>query len=426
MARFPAVSQTTETLSASVFSAMSERIKSRVGPLYPLHVGDTWREPYEGARAESQRTVDEPLLHTYAPVQGEPRLLDAITRKVERRSGVTLEREALCVMSGATSGLSVAMQALLDPGDEVLLPAPFWPLVRGIIASRGAVPVQVPLFDRLRADDGVAGKRSKGYAFSVGPLPHLQLRASLGALFASDFDLEQTLEAAITPRTTALYLNSPHNPTGTILAPDELEACVRVAERHDLWVFCDEVYEELWFGAAAPTPIWTHPALRKRAIVVHSLSKGYGLAGARVGWAHGPREAMRAIRGVQTFQVYCAPRPMQLGAARALDEGDAWLEETRALYHAAAVKTAAVFGVPTPPGGTFLFVDASPWLPDDATTALPLLLRAVDEAGVLLTPGGASGDAYQRWVRVCFTSIAPALLDEALAGLAGVLARSRR
>jgi N-succinyldiaminopimelate aminotransferase len=415
MARFPAVSQTTETLSASVFSAMSERIKSRVGPLYPLHVGDTWREPYEGARAESQRTIDEPLLHTYAPVQGEPRLLDAIVRKVERRAGVTLERETLCVMSGATSALSVVMQALLDPGDEVLLPAPFWPLVRGIIASRGAVPVQVPLFDRLRAEGG--------------------------------FDLERTLEAAVTPRTTALYLNSPHNPTGTILAPDELEACVRVAERHDLWVFCDEVYEELWFGEAAPVssaaaseaepprepakrgapaPIWTHAALRRRAIVVHSLSKGYGLAGARVGWAHGPREAMRAIRGVQTFQVYCAPRPMQLGAARALNEGQAWLDETRALYHAAAVKAAAVFGVPTPAGGTFLFVDASPWLPDDATDALPLLLRAVDEAGVLLTPGGASGDAYQRWVRVCFTSIAPALLDEALAGLAGVLARSRR
>lgn len=394
MARFPRPSPTTESLSAGVFSALAERARAHPGPIYPLHVGDTWREPWEGARCENLRTADFPLLHAYAPVQGEPALLDVIERRLAARSGQPVDRQALCVVSGATSGLSVVAQAILDPGDEVLLPAPFWPLIRGIIASRGAVPVQVPLWDR---------RREPG------------------------FDVEAALEAAVTPRTVALYVNSPHNPTGGILRPEEVDAFARVAERHDLWLLADEVYEELYYGDEygdeAPSPIWAREDLRRRAIAVHSLSKAYGYAGGRVGFAHGPREVMQAIRAVQTFQVYCAPRPMQIGAARMLAEGDGWLRETRALYRAAAEATARAFGVEAPAGGTFLFVDASPWLPPGAEDVTPFLLRCLEEAGVLLTPGGASGDAYRKWARVCFTSVAPEVLAEGLGKLARVLGR---
>lgn len=388
MPRFPHPSETSRSLSAGVFSAAAERLRHHDGPTYRLHIGDTWREPPLVARAESQRTADTPHLHTYSPVRGEPALLDAIVRKVGRRTGRLLDRDAVQVTAGATSALSVVCQTLLDPGDEVLLPAPFWPLIRGIIASRGARPVQVPCLDRL----GAPG-----------------------------FDLEATLEAAVTPRTVAIYVNSPHNPTGAILGGDAIAAIARVAERHDLWVVCDEVYEDLWFGDAAPEPVWCHPALAHRAIAAHSLSKAYGLAGARVGYLHGPPEVIAAIRAVHTFQVYGAAKPMQLGAARALDEGDAWLAEARALYRDAAHATARAIGVAPPAGGTFIFFDAAPWL-DGAASAEPLLLRCADE-GVLLTPGSSSGDAYATWARVCFTAVSPDALARALDRLAHVLAR---
>lgn len=388
MPRFPKTASSAEGLTDSVFSRLAARAKSHPGPVYPLHVGDTWLEPLEAARAESQRTIDHPRLHNYAPVQGERALLDAIVAHLERRGGCLVDRECVQVVSGATAGLSVVCEALLDPGDEVLLPAPFWPLIRGIIQKRGARAVEVPFFDRLDDDD---------------------------------FDVEAALEAAVTERTAAIYVNTPHNPTGRILTDRDVAAIAKVAERHDLWIFADEVYEELYFGNVPPTPVWTRADYQTRTVAVHSVSKGYGLAGARVGWAHGPHEAMQAIRGVQTFATYCAARPMQVGAARALREGGEWLAEARRAYEAAARASANALGVPRPDGGTFLFVDVRDRRREGEDT-MALLERCLD-AGVLLTPGAASGRDYEGFVRLCFTSIAPAELERALALLAPILAR---
>ncbi len=387
MPRHPLTAPSAESLSDRVYGVLVQKARGRPGPIYPLHVGDTYRDPLVGARAESQRSEDHPRLHNYAPVQGEPALLDAIVDRLRERSGVTIERELLQVTAGATSGFSVACTSLLDPGDEVILPSPFWPLIRGIIASRGAVPVEVPLWTRL----GEPG-----------------------------FDAVAAIEAAITERTVALYLNSPNNPSGKVLPPGLAEALGRVAAKHDLWVLSDEAYDELCYVDAQP-PIWALPALRERAIAAHTLSKSHGLAGARIGWIHGPAAAMRVLRGVQTFQAYCAPRPMQLGAVRALREGAAWIEESRGLYAEAGRRAAAVFGVPPPEGGTFLFFDASPYLRGDEPL-IAFLERCLD-AGVLLTPGSASGRHFERWARLCFTAVPPAELDDALDRLASVLRR---
>ena len=388
MARHPRVSRHTETLSDTVFGQLMKKVRGRAHELYPLHVGDTWLEPPPEARAEAQRTDEHPRLHNYAPVQGEPDLLDAVIDHVKARTGARLEREAVQVMPGATAGLGVVTSTILEPGDEVLLPAPYWPLIRGIIAVRGATPVEVPFFDRL--DDPA-------------------------------FDPERALEAAVTERTTALYINTPHNPTGRVLSRDVLDAMARVAARHDLWVLSDEAYEELSFSDEPAEPAWLHPQLRDRAIVCHTLSKSFGLAGARVGWTHGPADVMRAVRGVQTFQTYCAARPMQRAAVGALRHGGPWLTEARNLYHGAGRAAAEALGISAPEGGTFLFFDASPFLPAGATDCMPFLERAV-EAGVLLTPGASCGKDYAPWVRLCFTSVPRADLDRALACLRPLVA----
>jgi N-succinyldiaminopimelate aminotransferase len=386
MPRYPLVSPTTATLSAGVYSALAERAKARPGRVFPLQVGDTWRDPPACARAEAWRVADHPRLHGYSPVLGEPVLLDAIEARLLARHGERVERDALQVMLGATGGLAVVVDTLVDPGDEVVLLAPFWPLIRGMVASRGATAVEVPFFDRLGTPA---------------------------------FDPEAALARAIGPRTTALYVNSPNNPTGRILPPEVVEIVARLARRHDLWVISDEVYEDLAYVEPG-RPVWTHPDLRGRTIANHSFSKSHALAAARVGYSHGPVEAMRAVRGVQTFKTYCAPRPFQYGAARVLAEGEAWLAETRALYAEAGRRAARALGLPAPQAGSFLFFDAAPFFRPGED--LPRFLeRCLDDAGVLVTPGSAAGSAYGTFVRLCFTVVPPDELDLALEGLQRVL-----
>src|SRR5262245_54402102 len=181
MPRFPRTAPSAQSLSDRVFGRLVAKSSGHAGRLYPLHVGDTYLDPLPQARAQEQLAEHRERLHNYAPVQGEPVLLDAIRRKLSRRSHVTVEADCVQVMSGATAGLGVVCTALLEPGDEVILPAPFWPLIRGIIRARGAVAVEVPVFSRLGE---------------------------------ANFDPVAAIASAVTPRTAAIYVNSPHNPTG--------------------------------------------------------------------------------------------------------------------------------------------------------------------------------------------------------------------
>jgi len=386
MPRHPRYASTAESLSDRVYGSLVDEARKRPGPIHALNVGDTYLEPFPAARAEAQRSAEHPRLHNYAPVQGEPALLDAFLARTRRTRGIELDRDRVQVMVGATGGFTVVCATLLDPGDEVVVLAPFWPLIRGIVRSRGAAAVEVPFFDRV----GTPG-----------------------------FDPEAAVEAAVGPRTVALYVNSPNNPTGRVLGPSVVDAIARVAARHDLWVLSDEAYDDLYYTAERPEPLWGRADLRDRTIACHTLSKSHALAGARVGITHGPASVMGAIRGVQTFLTYGAPRPLQLGAARALAEGDAWVAQARALYAEAGRRAADALRIPAPEGGTFLFLDATPHLRDGED--LQGFLRRCLDAGVLLTPGNASGRDYATWVRLCFTVVPPAELDDALARLRTVL-----
>ena len=369
MPRPPAFSPHTATLSARVFSGLATKaaqMRAAGETVHMLSVGDTYQEPPERARVDALSTSDLEGIHKYAPPPGLPSLLEAISDRTEAL-GRRVPTDRLQVMSGATAGLSVISETLLDVGDEVLLPSPFWPLIRGIIAKRGAVPVQVPLFHRL-----------------------------------GDVDVEAELEARVTERTVALYVNTPHNPTGGMVSSAVADAFVRVARRHDLWLLCDEAYQDIWFGEE-PTPIWTREDVQDRYVACHTLSKSYGMAGARIGYAHGCEAVSAALRGVQAFSTYCAPTPMQVAAERALRTGDEFLARRRELFATAGRETAEVLGVDGPAGGTFLFFDATPYLRDGETDALGFLDRCLD-AGVLMTPGTACGADFPTWVRICFTS----------------------
>jgi N-succinyldiaminopimelate aminotransferase len=381
MPRYPRFSQVADGLSSQVYTSLLGLARASGREVIPLNVGDTHLEPAACASVSALAEARFDGMHRYAEVRGEPPLLDAIAHDLARR-GRAVDRARIQVTPGGTCGLDLACRTVIKPGDEVILLAPYWPLIRGILSACGAVVRELPFFTQA----GV--------------------------------DMRAALESAVSDKTVAIYVNSPNNPTGAVLSASEIEVIKGFVEAHDLWLLSDEAYERLHYDDPAPA-VWQ--ALPERALAVHTLSKSYGISGARIAFVHGPSELMSALSGLSTFTNYCAARPMQVAAARVLmsDEGEAWVANARALYRAAAARTAQVLRIPRPASGTFAFFDTRPFRRDGETAHQ--LLERVARAGVVLTPGLATGRDYADYARLCFTAVPPPTLERALAAVADVL-----
>jgi aspartate aminotransferase len=215
----------------------------------------------------------------YTEVGGIPELKAAVCAKFKRDNGLDYEPDHILVSVGAKHTLFNAAVALLNPGDEVLVPRPYWVSYPEQIALIGAVAVPVPT-------DEDAG-----------------------------FDLEPArLAAALTPRTKAVILNSPNNPTGAVFSRPALEAVARLAIEHRLWVISDECYESLTFEGRHVSIAQLGPEIKARSLVVNTCSKAYAMTGWRVGYAAGPRELIRAMTNVQS-QVTSNPASIAQWAA---------------------------------------------------------------------------------------------------------------
>ena len=398
MRRTPPLSSTAARIRPPVFSdlqARIDRLTARGMELVPLQIGDTWLAPPEGARRTlAEIDGSDASMYRYGPTAGVAALRESVGRLV-RRHGLDVDPvEEVLIGNGGTHALFCAARAVLDAGDEVLMASPYWPLAPGIFTSCGAVPVEVPLTQRLYAD------------------PTLDA----GARFT----------AAITPRTKALYLISPNNPDGKVLSRRDLESIAAVAREHDLWVFSDEVYADTVFDGEHVS-IATLPEMRDRTIVLHSMSKSHALAGCRVGFAVAPAAVVASARRVSTHSAFNVSIVMQRAALAAIED-ETFPRSARDTYRDARDRAFAAFSaapvvVHRAEGATYLFVDFAPAFvamgPERAgpRPLLALLERAVDR-GVLLAPGDAFGAHYGTSARLCTTAVP---IDRVLLGITRLL-----
>lgn len=381
MPHYPLFSPSVDDISGAVYSALAHRLASYPGEVYPLHVGDTWKEPAAGCRMEDLTVAEYPGMHRYAAPQGMPALIDAIVEQTRARSGAATERENVLVATGATGGLGAVAGAIVAPGDEVLLLAPHWPLISGIIRSFHGVPVEVPFFGRA---DG----------------PETALEA---------------VREKLTARTVALYLNTPSNPTGKIIPRPWIEALVAWAQSEDLWIISDEVYEDYVY---AGEHTYCRPLAPERTFAAHSFSKAYGMAGNRCGHIVGPSAAMPELRKIGLHSFYSTPTASQIAALRVLrGPGAAWVAEARESYRQAGEQAARRLGLEPPQGSTFLFLDVADRLDE---RGLGGFLEDCVERGLFVAPGPSFGP-YPTHVRVCFTAAPPAVVARGIEALAAVL-----
>jgi aspartate aminotransferase len=372
-----------------------------------LTVGEPDFDTPDHVKAAAGAAMDAGLTK-YTPVNGIPALREAIAAKVLRRTGQAYGGNEIAVGGGAKQVIFLALMAGIDPGDEVIVPAPYWVSYPDMVAAHGGVPVVVP-----------CACSNPPRASSVGPsIPHT----------TDGFRLTpQALEAAITPRTRWLVLNAPGNPTGTLYTPDELAALADVLDRHPrVVVLCDEIYDEITFtDRPATSLVSVAPRLRERILLVNGVSKTYAMTGWRLGWGLGDPGLIGAVNTLQSQSSSCPSSISQAAAVAALT-GDgtfvrrsvAAYRERRDLIHGLLADVDGLAPV-RPDGSFYLFVNCAGLLgrttPDGATltTDNDVVLFLLDHASVATIPGSAYGSSP--YFRVSFAAAEPTLKDAAAA-----------
>lgn len=325
-------------------------------------------------------------LNQYAPGPGVPALRQAVARHQLRHYGLELDPDTqVVVTTGCTEGVAAALLGLVNPGDEVVVLEPYYDSYTAMIQMAGGVRRPVTLH---------------------GP----------------DFRLDpDELRAAVTPRTRFVLLNSPHNPTGTVLTRAELRAVADVATEHDLVVITDEVYEHLVYDDHEHVPLATLPGMFERTLSLSSAGKSYSFTGWKVGWATGPADLVGAVLAAKQWLTFTSGSPLQPAVAHALDEAAdlpaALAAELRARRDLLCDGLAAVgLDVRVPEGTYFASTDISAlgWADgDEFCRALP------ERAGVVAIPlkGFYDSDAGRHLVRWAFCK-EPSVIEEGVRRLA--------
>lgn len=307
----------------------------------------------------------------YPPRHGLPDLLEAVCAHQQRFYGLTYDPATEAVIgTGASELITAAILALVDIGEEVIVPEPWFDVYGAGISLAGAVQVGVPL-----ERDPVTGFR-------------LDVAA---------------IEAAITPRTKAILLNTPHNPTGAVLDTGTLTALAAVVERHDLIVISDEVYEHIVFGPAKHVPMATIPGMRERTVTLGSGGKTFSFTGWKVGWATGPADLIAAVRVVRQHLSYVSGGPFQPAIAAGLRLPRSYFAGLAAQMNAGRRLLAdglSSLGLEVVPSGGsyFLVTDVTPlgWADGES-----FVDHIVHQARVVAIPvqrlSIGAGDPYVRW-----------------------------
>lgn len=362
----------------TIFSEMSALAlrtgAANLGQGFPDEDGPEWiRETAIRAIASGQ--------NQYPPVRGIAELRQAIAAHQARYYGLEFDADTeVLVTAGATEALTAAILALAGPGDEVLTLEPFYDSHAAAIAMAGATHTTAPL-------------RPTGSGFRLD---------------------SEAFRTTLSPRTKLILVNTPHNPTGTVLTRDELAVIATEAQRTDAVVITDEVYEHLTFDGAEHIALASLPGMRERTITISSSGKTFSLTGWKVGWACAPAHLIEPVLAIKQFMSFSGGAPFQPAVARALVEGAPDLEALRSQLDERRLLLltgleAAGFTTVHPEGTYFVCADASPFLNADRPDGAAFARWLPEAVGVACVPisafcvaGSSAAESLSNWVRFTF------------------------
>jgi aminotransferase len=364
---------------------------SGVEGVISLGVGEPDFVTPDRIRRAAIRSIEDGHTH-YTSNFGLMELREAISDHLERLYGVRYDpKSEIIVTAGVSEGLNIAAQAVLDPGDEVLSPSPSYVAYQPSVTLAGAEFVPVPT-------DGRDG---------------FQLHA-------------EDVEARISPRSKALLVGYPANPTGTVLGHEEAAELADLAERHDLAVISDEIYDRLVYGGAQHICFPSLPGMRERTILLGGFSKAYAMTGWRLGYLCAPEALLEGVMRVHQYVMMSAPTMAQYAALEALRHGEPDVQAMVAEYDArrklivAGLNSMGLTCV-EPKGAFYVFPDITTTGLSDEVFAERLLL----EERVAVVPGSAFGEAGAGHIRACYATSLPEI-EEALIRTARFVEKCRR
>jgi aspartate aminotransferase len=348
--------------------AKAKALKAAGRPVVSFAAGEPDFPTPEHIVEAAAAAVRDPKNHRYTPAAGLPELREAIAAKTLRDSGLEVAPSQVVVTNGGKQAVYQAFATLLDPGDEVLVPTPYWTTYPEAIKLAGGVQVDV-----------FAGA-DQGYLVTV-----------------------DQLEAARTPRSKVLLFVSPSNPTGAVYSPEQVAAIGAWADEHGLWVISDEIYQNLTYdGVKATSIVAATPALADRTILVNGVAKTYAMTGWRLGWMVGPADAIAGAANLQSHLSSNVSNISQLAALAALTGPQESVEQMRLAFDRRRKLIVdglnAIPGMvcPTPEGAFYVYPDVTgllnrEWGGATPASSLELADLVLEQAEVAAVPGEAFG-----------------------------------
>ncbi len=379
------------TESAFEVAARARALEAQGRSIVHLQLGEPDFDTPAHAREAAKRALDAGQTH-YAPFAGIPALREAIAVDVSARKAFAADPSQVFVTAGGKGVMLYAILGLVDPGDEVIVPDPGYPIYESLTRFVGGTAVPIPI------------------------------------RMANDFRLDtDELASLVTPRTRLLIINSPANPTGGVLTRGDLEAIAALAIRHDLWVLADEIYGRILYDGAEHVSIASLPGMAERTIVLDGFSKTFAMTGWRLGYAVVPPSLIGTYGQLIINTISCAPTFVQIGAAAAIsgpqDDVDSMVEEFRARRDLVVEGLNEIHGIScaTPVGAFYVFPDVS----GTGLSGAELAERLLQEAGVCVLAGTAFGSHGGDHIRISYAT-SRANLTEALARIRGFIAGAAR
>jgi aspartate/methionine/tyrosine aminotransferase len=365
LTRHPPLAQRVSALKPSATVEMTERIRQGRAAgrrIFGLSSGDPNLPTDPRIIAAAGQAMKNGETH-YSTPAGMPALREALAAHENKRSGANYEAADILITPGGKFALLTALMGVVEPGHEVLVPEPGWVSYGPCVRLCGGTPIALPMLDRVD---------------------------------------EQAIEAAITPATRAIILNSPVNPTGRILPKEELDAVVAIAEKHNLWIIFDQVYADLAHGKPMAYP-QTTGAGRGRTLVIDSLSKSFGMTGWRLGYLAMPPSVGKQIVKFLQHSIYCVPPFIQVAGLEALKLYDELVPRYRALFRKRLERTvkslAAIDGIECQMSDATFYL-----FPRVAGDDAAIAKRWLDEQDVAVLPGSAFGAAGVGHLRFSLTT----------------------